>query len=76
MKKNAAAYGLLDGQIVPRSLCSFMNFFNSSCSDWDRQIFLLMRVAGAPGFNSIAWSQGLCGGNFFDSSSLKTLVCF
>ena len=34
-----------------------------------------MRVGRAPGFNSIAWSQGRGGGNFFDSLLLNTLVC-
>ena len=33
-----------------------------------------MSVAGAPGFSSIAWSQGHGGGNFLDSSSLNTLA--
>ena len=75
MKKNVAAYGLLEGLMVPRSLCSFRNFFNSSCFNCDNRMFLLMRVAGAPGFNSMAWSQGRCGRNFFDSSLLKTLAC-
>ena len=39
-------------------------------------MFLLMRVAGAPGFSLITWSQGRDGGNFFDSSLLNTLACF
>ena len=62
--------------MVPRSSCSFRNFCSSACSDCESQMLRLMRVAGAPGFNSIAWSQGRGGGNFFDSSSLNTLVCF
>ena len=54
MKKNAAAYGLLDGQMVPLSSYSLRNFLSSSCSDCDNRMFLLMRVAGAPVFSSIA----------------------
>ena len=76
MKKNAAAYGLFDGLMVPQSSCSFRNFLSSSCSNCDNRMFLLMRVAGAPGFNSMAWSQGRYGGNFLDSSLLNTLACF
>ena len=62
--------------MVPRSSCSFKNFCNSVCSDCESWMLRLMRVAGAPGFNSIAWSQGRGGGNFFDSSSLNTLAYF
>ena len=76
MKKKAAAYGLLEGRIVPRSSCSFRNLPSSCCSDWESHMLRLIRVAGAPGFNSIAWSQGRSGGNFFDSSSLNTLAYF
>ncbi len=39
-------------------------------------MFQLMRVAGAPAFSSIAWSHDCFGGNFLDSCSLKTWVCF
>ena len=62
--------------MVPRSSCSFRNFPNSCCSDCESRILRLMRVAGAPGFSSIAWSQGHGGGNFLDSSSLNTLAYF
>ena len=75
MKKNVAAYRLLIGQMVLWSLCSFRNFLSSSCSDCDSLMFLLMRVASAPGFNSMAWFQGCGGGNFLDSSLLNTLAC-
>src|SRR5713101_2821129 len=37
-------------------------------------MFQLMSVDGAPSFRSMVWSQGRSGGNFFDSSSLNTLV--
>jgi hypothetical protein len=33
-------------------------------------------ASGAPGLNSMAWSQGRLGGNHFDSSSLKTFTNF
>ena len=62
--------------MVPRSSCSFRNLLSSCCSDCDSRILRLMSVAGAPGFSSIAWSHGRGGGNFLDSSSLNTLVCF
>ena len=75
MKKNVAAYGLLDGLMVLQSSCSFRNFFSSSCSNCDSWMFLLMRVASMPGFNSIAWSHGHSSGNFLDSSLLNTLAC-
>ncbi len=75
MKKNAVVYGLFDGCMVPLSMCSFMNFWSSTSSDCDKQMFLLMSVAGAPGFNSIAWSQDRFGGNFFDSCLLNTHTC-
>ncbi len=61
------AYGLLNGRIVPRSTCSLRNFCSSSNSNCESCIFRLMRVAGAPGFSSMAWSHDRFGGNFFDS---------
>ena len=61
--------------MVPRAVCSLMNLLSSSNSVWDRRMFQLMRVAGAPGFSSMAWSHDLFGGNFFNSWSLKTRVC-
>src|SRR5216683_4584386 len=76
MKKKAAAYGLLDGHIVPRSTCSLRNFCSSSSSNCESHIFRLMRVAGAPGFSSMAWFYDCFGGNFFDSWSLNTRACF
>src|SRR6266851_8859863 len=60
--------------MVPLLRCSLRNSLSSSCSTWDRQMFRLMSVAGAPSFKSMAWSQGRSGGNFFDSSSLNTLA--
>src|SRR5487761_1183966 len=73
MKKNDAVYGLLDGRIVPLPRCSFMNLRSSAISVWDSWISLAGRDAGAPGFNSIAWSHNRDGGNSWEASSLKTL---
>ena len=53
MKKNDAAYGLFEGWMVPRLVCSFRNWESSCCSVWERQMVLLMRVTGAPGFRSM-----------------------
>jgi len=53
--------------------CSLRNFLSSSCLSWDRWMFQLMSIDGAPSFRSMAWSQGCSGGNLFDSSSLNTL---
>ena len=56
-------YGLLEGRIVPLNKCSFTNLRSSPISVWDSQISLAGRDAGAPGFNSIAWSHSRDGGN-------------
>jgi len=48
-----------------------MKVCSSCCSDVESLIVLLISAAGAPGFSSILWFQGLFGGNFFDSLSLK-----
>jgi len=50
--------------MVPLAVCSFINFRSSYCLVWDRHMVLLMRVGGAPGLSSIAWSQGCDGGSF------------
>jgi hypothetical protein len=72
MKKKEAAYGLFEGRMVPLAVCSFMNFSSSCCSVWDRCMVLLMRVGGAPGLSSIAWSQGHDGGSFPSCRCSKT----
>src|SRR5712671_1440269 len=51
--------------MVPRAVCSLRNWESSPCSVRERRMVLLMRVAGAPGFRSMAWSQVLEGGNPF-----------
>jgi hypothetical protein len=58
--------------MVPLSKCSSTNFFSSCCSAADSLIVWLISVDGAPGLSSILWSHGCDGGNFFDSSLLKT----
>ena len=73
MKKNDAAYGLFDGCIVPRAVCSFKNLDSSPCSVWERQMVLLMSVAGAPGFRSMLWSQDREGGSPFPHRCSKML---
>jgi len=50
--------------MVPLVVCSFMNFRSSYCLAWDRHMVLLIRVGGASGLSSIAWSQGCNGGSF------------
>src|SRR5579863_6030482 len=74
MKKKDAVYGLFDGRIVFLCRCSLTNLRSSSSSGWDRRISLAGKALGAPGFNSIAWSHSLAGGNSWDAVSLKTLA--
>ena len=62
--------------MVPRSTCSLMNFCSSSSSTCDNRMFWLIRVAGAPVFSLMVWSHNHFGGNFFDSCSSNTRVCF
>jgi len=62
--------------MVPRSTCSLINSHSSCSSICNKCIFWLIRVAGAPGFNSIVWSHNCFGGNFFDSWSLNMWACF
>jgi len=62
--------------MVPLSVCSLINLSSSSISGWDRWMFWLIRVGGAPGFSSILWSHGCDGGSFFDSWSLNTFLNF
>jgi len=62
--------------MVPRFICSLMNFCSSSSSVCDRRMFLLMRVVGAPIFSSMVLSHDLFGGNFLDSWSSNTQACF
>ncbi len=73
MKKNAAAYGLFDGHIVPLSICSLINFYSSISSVWDSLMFQLISIVDASGFSLIAWSYDLFGGIFFYSLSLLLL---
>ena len=54
MKKKGAVYRLFDGRIVPWAVCSFKNLVSSTCSACASWIVFPMRVAGAPGFRSIA----------------------
>src|SRR5579863_1159351 len=56
--------------------CSFMNLRSSSSSGCDSRISLAGRALGAPGFNSMAWSQSRAGGNSWEAVSLKTLAYF
>src|SRR5579863_8128636 len=74
MKKKDAVYGLFDGRIVFLCKCSLTNLRSSSSSGWDSRINLAGRALGAPGFNSMAWSHNLAGGNSCDAVSLKTLA--
>ncbi len=63
MKKNDTVYGLFDGRIVPHAVCSFRNWESSLCLACKSWIVLLMRVGGASGFKSMAWSHGWDGGS-------------
>jgi hypothetical protein len=72
MKKNEAAYGLLDGHIVPCCKWSLRKAESSVCSAWDSLMSLLLSVAGAPGFSSISWSQGRNGGISAPFCGVKT----
>src|SRR5579863_6177100 len=76
MKKKDAVYGLFDGRIVFLCKCSLMNLRNSSSSGWDNRINLAGKALGAPGFNSMAWSHSLAGGNSCDAVLLKTRAYF
>ena len=76
MKKKVVAYGLLDGRIIPWSTCSLRNVCSSSNSSCNSRMFLLIRVAGAPGFRLMVWSYNRFSGNFFDSWSSNTRACF
>src|SRR5579863_10440433 len=62
--------------MVFRCKCSLMNFRNSSSSGWDSRINLAGKALDAPGFNSMAWSHSLAGGNLCDAILLKTQVYF
>ena len=65
-------YGLFEGQMYPLACCSWTNLssaFCSSCVSW----YTFPGIDdGAPGFNSIAWSQIQGSGNLWDASSLNT----
>ena len=71
MKKNDVVYGLLDGCIVPRTVCSFRNWDSSCCLTCESQMVLLMSIARASGFKSMVWSQGRDGGSPFPLCCLK-----
>ena len=61
-------YGLFDGWMYPLACCSWTNLssaFCSSCVSW----YTFPSIDdGAPGFNSIAWSQICSSGNLWDAS--------
>ena len=65
-------YGLLDRWMYPFACCSHTNSskaFCSSCVSW----YTFPGIEdGAPGFNSIAWSQMQGSGNLWEASSLNT----
>jgi hypothetical protein len=58
---------------VPLAVCSFTKDRSSTSSAWDSGMSLPGSAAGAPGFNSIAWSHGWDGGNSCEASSENTL---
>src|SRR6266851_6330045 len=72
MKKKGAVYGLLDGCIIPYAICSFRNLESLPCSNCKSYIVLPVSVGGAPGFKSMAWSQGYDGGSLFPFCCLNT----
>src|SRR6266404_1141794 len=75
MKKKLAVYGLQDSRMVPLFKCSWMKLWTSWISFWLRGRRHPGIVDGAPGSNSMAWSQMVCFGSRWDFSSLKTLLC-
>ena len=62
--------------MYPFSNCSWINFWRASSSVSVVGYTLQSITFGEPSFNSIAWSHGLDGGNWWASSSLKTLQCY
>jgi hypothetical protein len=76
MKKKDDAYCDFEGRMYPFSSCSSMNTSNASSSVRVIGYILHSMASGAPGLNSMAWSQVRRGGNRFDSSSLNTLANF
>ena len=72
MKKNGAAYGLFEGQMYPFACCSWTNLSNAFCSFCVSWYTFPGIEDGAPGFNSIAWSQMQGSGNLWEASSLNT----
>src|SRR6266481_7513357 len=75
MKKKLATYGLQDSRMVPLFKCSWTKLWTSWISFWLRGRRCPGIVDGAPGNNSMAWSQMVCFGSRWDFSSLKTLLC-
>src|SRR6266702_2847101 len=75
MKKNGDAYGDLNGRMYPFSSCLLMNSLSESSSPFAMGYILQSNAFGASGKSSIAWSQGLAGGNRCDSFSLNIHTC-
>src|SRR6266403_4166094 len=61
--------------MVPLFRCSWTKLCTSWISFWLRGRRRPGIVDGAPGNNSMAWSQMVCFGSRWDFSSLKTLLC-
>src|SRR6266436_1085993 len=61
--------------MVPLFKCSWTKLWTSWISFWLRGRSRPGIVDGAPGNNSMAWSQIVCFGSGWDFSSLKTLLC-
>jgi hypothetical protein len=58
---------------VSLAMCSFMKDRSSTSSACDNGISFPGSAAGAPGFNSMAWSHSRDGGNSCEASSENTL---
>src|SRR6266403_5465563 len=62
--------------MVPLFRCSWTKLWTSWISFWLRGRSRPGIVDGAPGSNSMAWSQIVCFGSRWDCSSLNTLLCW
>ena len=72
MKKNGVVYGLFDGWIYPFACCSHMNSSNAFCSSCMSWYTFPGINDGAPGFDSIAWSQMQGSRTLWEASLLNT----